>query len=214
MLENLTKRQREVFEFIVKFTRENGFQPSFREIGTNLGIKSTRAVSDHINALKRKGVLDSDPCKARAFTLKKKAYENLFETVRNGIKHLSLRAGYASMGAFSTLNDTVEETYAFDENLVHGHNTFLVRAKGDSMINAHIQDGDLVLVNPDMKSPKNGEIIVARLEDEATVKRYFRENGKLIRLQPENDELDPIFINEKTGNFEIIGKVVGVFRQM
>lgn len=212
MLESLTKRQQEVLEFIIKFTRENGYQPTFREIGEAMKMKSTRAVSDHINAIKRKGYMESDPGRARSFAMSPKS--GFKKHISGGVRHVSLRGGYVALGQMSEANDHDEDTFAFDESLVKGQNTFILRAKGDSMINAHIQDNDFVLVNPDEKLPKNGDIVAARLDDEATIKRFFRLSASEIQLLPENEHYEPIHIHDHQGNFEIIGKVVGIFRQM
>ncbi len=230
MIGSLTNRQREILEFLVNFLEENGYQPSYREIGKHFKIKSTRGISDHIEALRRKGYLDKDPSRARSITITKLAEINLkssrepsvsasslkesISTLGEGIRRLFLKVGYAVMGNFQITNDDNDTSYAFDQNLVAGENTFLIRAKGDSMINAHIQDGDLIMINPDYPNPDNGDIIAARLDDEATVKRFYREDNNLIRLQPENESLSPIYVRPENGNFNIIGKVVGIFRQI
>ena len=136
----------------------------------------------------------------------------------DGVRRLFLKPNYATLGNFSEAGedeyDDEDNAYYFDQNLVKGEKTFLLETKGDSMINAHIQDGDMIMVNPDIKIPQNGDIVVARLGNDATVKRFSKEPDKRVRLQPENDTMNPIYVKEGDGDFEIIGKVVGVYRQM
>lgn len=214
MSDRLTKRQRDILEFILRYLDEHGYQPSFRDIGEYFGIKSTRAVSDHINAIKRKGFLDTDPNRARSMMVTELAKKSL-NKIRNGIRYLNLKAGYAAMSQFSATNDDNVTSYAFDENLISGEDTFILEARGDSMINAHITDGDMVIVNPAHFEPKNGDIVVARYDDEATVKRYFLEKEKnIIRLQPENNDYEPIFVHPGDEKFDLIGKVVGIYRKL
>lgn len=228
MADGLTKRQREILDYIMWYIEEHGYQPSYRDIGKYFGIKSTRGVSDHIEALRRKGYLDKDPSKARSMEVKKKAkmtiksrLEVKLENLQQGLRRLVLLESPASMGPMfaatgaATPQDWQEnKSYHFDANLVKGEKTFIIHAQGDSMINAHIQDGDLLLVDPDYPYPKNSDIIVARLGEEATVKRYFREGHNLVRLQPENPAHEPIYVKPEDGDFAIVGKVVGIYRQM
>ncbi len=221
MSDILTKRQSEILNFIIDFSEECGYQPSYREIGDHFGFKSTRAVSDHIDALRRKGYLEKDPHRARCMKITKRArldqlsiLKRSVVSVVNGIRRLSLKVSYGTLGNFSSVTDENEKSYAFDENLVQGENTFLLKSIGDSMIDAHIQDGDLIMVNPDYPVPSDGDIVVARLGDDATVKRFYREEDNLIRLQPENDNMSPIFVRPEDGEFELVGKVVGVYRQI
>ena len=211
MAKDLTKRQREIFEYIVSYTEEKGFQPSFRDIGDHFSIRSTKGVSDHLDAIIKKGYLTKDLKRARSMVITKLGELN---KSKKRIKHVPLKEASVRLGNFTYAydKDSDDGVFAFDCDLVRGEQTFLLRAAGNSMINAHIQDGDLILVNPDVKEPLNGDIVVAYLNDEATVKRYYRENGH-VRLQPENDSLKPIYITEKSGDFKILGKVVGIFRK-
>ncbi len=224
--DGLTARQREIFDYLVKFTEENGYQPSYREIGQHFGIKSTRAVSDLIEALQRKGYLEKDPSRARSVSFTQRGMINTKSALKKaladfgeGVRRLFLKENYATLGNMSAADDADKTSFAFDENLVQGKNTFLLRTKGDSMIKAHIQDGDLILVDPDQKEYDkgviaDGDIVVARVGDDATVKHIYRENDKLYRLQPANDGMKPIYVRPEDGDFQIVGKVVGIYRQI
>lgn len=224
--DGFTVRQREIFDYLVKFTEDNGYQPSYREIGQHFGIKSTRAVSDLIEALQRKGYLEKDHSRARSVSFTQRGIMSKNSTIKKaladfgeGIRRLFLKESYATLGSMSAADDDDKTSFAFDENLVQGKNTFLLRTKGDSMINAHIQDGDLILVDPDQKEYNkgvitDGDIVVARVGDDATVKHIYRENDRLFRLQPANETMKPIYVHPEDGDFQIVGKVVGVYRQI
>ena len=204
MGEELTRRQREVLDFIHAFSRRKGFQPSMREIGERFGIRSTHGVHRHLQALQKKGYLKRPPGQGRALELVH------FPPQPNSVEVPVVARVAAGEPLLAVEN--IEETLVVDRSLARGKKEFFLRVKGDSMIDAHILDSDYVLVKP-QPSAEDGDIVVALIEDEATVKRFYRE-GKKIQLKPENQTMEPIEVNETDGRFEIVGKVVGVVRRL
>jgi repressor LexA len=207
----LTGRQREIWSFLVDYVDRLGYPPTVREIGEAVGLASPSTVHAHLANLERAGLLRRDPTKPRALELvgrtrgtEKKSAEAVAE-----LPKLPL-LGQIAAGGPLLAEENVEDEIAVPENL---HGDFLLRVKGDSMIEAGILDGDVVVVRRAQEA-RDGEIVVAlagddETADEATVKRFFRENGR-IRLQPENAALEPIY----APYVEILGKVVGVFREL
>jgi repressor LexA len=205
----LTGRQQEIWDYLVSYVDEHGYPPTVREIGERVGLASPSTVHAHLANLERAGYLRRDPTKPRALEL-------------TGLRRRDARpepaqqlplVGEIAAGGPLLAEQNIEEYVAFPEQLVRGGADFLLRVKGDSMIDAGIFDGDLVVVRRS-DTAVNGEIVVALAGDdesaeEATVKRYFRENGR-IRLQPENESLEPIYAQ----HVQVLGKVVGVFRQL
>jgi repressor LexA len=207
----LTGRQREIWSFLVDYVDRLGYPPTVREIGEAVGLASPSTVHAHLANLERAGLLRRDPPKPRALELvgrtrdkEKKSAEAVAE-----LPKLPL-LGQIAAGGPLLAEENVEDEIAVPESL---HGDFLLRVKGDSMIEAGILDGDVVVVRRAQEA-RDGEIVVAlagddETADEATVKRFFRENGR-IRLQPENAALEPIY----APYVEILGKVVGVFREL
>ena len=204
MGDELTKRQRDILNFIHTFSRKKGFQPSMREIGEQFGIKSTHGVHRHLQALQKKGYLKRPPGQGRALEL-------VHFPPRKGSVEVPVVARVAA-GEPLLAVENIEETLTVDRSIVKGKDNFFLRIKGDSMVDAHILDSDYVLVKP-QPSAENGDIVVALIEDEATVKRFFRK-GRTVQLRPENPTMEPIEVNERDGRFEILGKVIGVFRKI
>jgi repressor LexA len=207
----LTGRQREIFDFVSAYVDEHGYPPTVREIGEAVGLASPSTVHAHLANLERAGVLRRDPTKPRALELVGR------ERGGSGVKESELRSlplvGEIAAGGPLLAEHNVEEYLEVPELLAAGGADFLVRAKGDSMIQAGILDGDYVVVRR-QQDARNGDIVVAlagedETADEATVKRFFREDGR-VRLQPENDDLEPIYAR----HVQILGKVIGVFRQV
>jgi len=204
----LTGRQREIWSFLVDYVDRVGYPPTVREIGEAVGLASPSTVHAHLANLERAGLLRRDPTKPRALELvgrEKKGNEALVAE----LPKLPL-LGQIAAGGPLLADENVEDEIAVPESL---RGDFLLRVKGDSMIDAGILDGDVVVVRRAQEA-RNGEIVVAlagedESADEATVKRFFRENGR-IRLQPENAALEPIF----APHVQILGKVVGVFREL
>jgi repressor LexA len=206
----LTGRQQEIWEFLVEYVDRHGYPPTVREIGEHIGLASPSTVHAHLANLERAGYLRRDPTKPRALEL-----TGLRREARSApdtrVQPLPL-LGEIAAGAPLLADEQIEEYVPLPEQLVGGAD-FLLRVKGDSMIEAGILDGDLVIVRK-TQTATNGDIVVALVgddegADEATVKRYFRESGR-IRLQPENSALEPIY----STHVEVLGKVVGVFRAL
>ena len=202
----LTARQREIWSFVLDYTDRHGYPPTVREIGEAVGLASPSTVHAHLANLERAGLLRRDPTKPRALELvgREKAATEAAE-----LPKLPL-LGQIAAGGPLLAEQNVEDEIAVPETL---HGDFLLRVKGDSMIEAGILEGDVVVVQR-AQDARNGEIVVAlagddETADEATVKRFFRENGR-IRLQPENSALEPIYADY----VQILGKVVGVFREL
>ena len=202
----LTGRQQEIWAFLADYTDRHGYPPTVREIGEAVGLASPSTVHAHLANLERAGLLRRDPTKPRALELlgREKPGTAVVE-----LPKLPL-LGQIAAGGPLLADQNVEDEIAVPETL---RGDFLLRVKGDSMIEAGILDGDIVVVQR-AQDARNGEIVVAlagddESADEATVKTFFRERGR-IRLQPENDELEPIFAE----HVQILGKVVGVFREL
>jgi repressor LexA len=206
----LTGRQREIWSFLVEYVDRHGYPPTVREIGEAVGLASPSTVHAHLANLERAGLLRRDPTKPRALELvgRTKDATKRAETVAE-LPKLPL-LGQIAAGGPLLADQNVEDEIAVPENL---RGDFLLRVKGDSMIEAGILEGDVVVVRR-AQDARDGEIVVAlagddETADEATVKRFFRERGR-IRLQPENSTLEPIY----APHVQILGKVVGVFREL
>jgi repressor LexA len=204
--EMLTGRQQEIWDFLVDYVDRHGYPPTVREIGEEVGLASPSTVHAHLANLERAGLLRRDPTKPRALELVGR--ERRAATTATADK-LPL-VGQIAAGGPLLAEENIEDHVAVPETL---RGDFLLRVKGDSMINAGILDGDIVVVQR-AQDARNGEIVVAlagedESADEATVKRFFREDGR-VRLQPENDALEPIYAR----HVQILGRVTGVFRQL
>jgi repressor LexA len=202
----LTGRQQEIWDFLVDYVDAHGYPPTVREIGEAVGLASPSTVHAHLANLERAGLLKRDPTKPRAVELVGRERR---EAPAAMLDKLPLLGQIAAGGPLLAEQD-IEDHLAVPETL---HGDFLLRVKGDSMINAGILDGDIVVVQR-AQDARNGEIVVAlagddESADEATVKRFFRESGR-IRLQPENDALEPIY----PAHVQILGRVTGVFRSL
>jgi repressor LexA len=204
----VTERQRAILEFLHEYVDEHGYPPTVREIGEAVGLRSPSTVHAHLAQLERAGALKRDPTKPRAIELTDRRRPDV---AQSDMRRLPL-VGQIAAGGPLLAEHNVEDEIGVPEPLADGAD-FLLRIKGDSMVNAGILDGDTVVVQR-RQDARNGEIVVAlagddETADEATVKRFFREDGR-IRLQPENDDLEPIYAQ----HVEILGKVVGVFRRL
>jgi repressor LexA len=206
----LTGRQREIWSFLVEYVDRHGYPPTVREIGEAVGLASPSTVHAHLANLERAGLLRRDPTKPRALELvgRDKGAAKGGDAVTE-LPKLPL-LGQIAAGGPLLAEENVEDEIAVPERL---RGDFLLRVKGESMIDAGILDGDVVVVRR-AQDARDGEIVVAlagddEAADEATVKRFFRESGR-IRLQPENSTLDPIY----APHVQILGKVVGVFREL
>jgi repressor LexA len=207
----LTDRQREIYDYVTRYVDDHGYPPTVREIGEAVGLASPSTVHAHLANLERAGLIRRDPTKPRALELVGRERPRA-EPARDGDEQRRLPLyGEIAAGGPLLAEQEVQEYIAVPEPLSRGGEEFLLRVKGDSMIQAGILDGDLVVVSR-QQSARNGEIVVAlagddETADEATVKTFYREDGR-IRLQPENDALEPIYAQ----HVQILGRVIGVFR--
>lgn len=210
MKKQLTERQQDILLFINQFRESNGYPPTLREIGKKFSISSTFGVKRHLDALVKKGYLTIESNASRGiFSVRndedKPEYNN-----RNDVFTKVPIVGRVAAGSPILAIENIEGSIVIDPAFIKkAEDSFALRVKGDSMINSGIFEGDLVIVTPN-KSPVNGEIVVAMLDDEATVKTFENKNNK-IRLIPSNDNYQPIEITTDR-EFSIVGKVVGVVR--
>jgi repressor LexA len=199
---DLTKRQQEIFDFVKRYVGEHGYPPTVRDIGKAIGLTSSSTVHAHLSNLEKLGVLKRDPTKPRAI-------EVLVDKARSAVSSGGLPlVGQVAAGSPVLADENIEEYVAVPGIAGGDQGQFVLRVKGDSMINAGILEGDHVIVRK-QDTAKNGEIVVALVGDEATVKRFFREQEH-VRLQPENDAVAPILTRE----VKLLGRVVGVCRRV
>jgi repressor LexA len=206
----VTDRQRAILEYVRGFVDEHGYPPTVREIGEAVGLRSPSTVHAHLAQLERAGLLRRDPTKPRAIELTDRRRQ-LDESPAD-VHRLPL-VGEIAAGGPLLADQNIEDYVAVPEPLSRGGEEFILRVKGDSMVGAGILDGDFVVVQR-RQDARDGEIVVALADadesvEEATVKRFFREDGR-VRLQPENDALEPIYAD----HVQILGKVIGVFRHV
>ena len=201
-VKDLTKRQREIFEFISRYLSRHGYPPTVREIGKAVGLHSSSTVHAHLAKLETLGVLKRDPTKPRAM-------EVLVDKARKAVRQTGLPlVGQVAAGEPIVAEEHVEEYVQVPEMIGGEDGDYILRVRGESMIDAGILEDDFVVVRPAVDAA-DGEIVVAVIEEEATVKRYFREKDH-IRLQPENKSMKPI----RTREAAVCGRVVGVFRSV
>lgn len=206
-MSKLSNRQQAIIDFIRKEVKDKGYPPSVREIGEAVGLASSSTVHGHLARLEKKGLIRRDPTKPRAIELltENDRYEDEFEmsVVRVPV------IGKVTAGQPITAVEHVEEYFPLPEHVVTSDKVYMLRVSGDSMIEAGILDGDYVIVRQ-QNVANNGDIVVAMTEeDEATVKRFFKEKNHF-RLQPENSTMEPIILDSVT----ILGKVIGVYRMI
>ncbi len=206
MARPLTERQEQVLDFIRRHVQARGYPPSIREIGEQFKIRSTNGVRGILQALERKGEIRRSPMLSRGIELTQPALKVSLPAM-NTVPIV----GRVAAGEPLLAEQNVEGVVAVDRDLLSGDNTFALRVKGDSMVGAGIFDGDLVFARP-VPDLKRGDIVVAVIGDEATVKYYYPDNGH-IRLEPANRFFGPIVVDRATPGFYIAGKVVGVFRK-
>ncbi|ACM60593.1 SOS-response transcriptional repressor, LexA [Caldicellulosiruptor bescii DSM 6725] len=202
MKKQLTKKQEEILEFIKKRIKEKGYPPAVREICEATGLKSTSTVHGHLTRLEKKGYIRRDPSKPRAIEI----VDEEFYVHRNVVQ-LPL-VGKVTAGEPILAVENIEETMTLPYDLVGTEDAFLLRVRGDSMIEAGIFDNDIIIVRR-QNVAENGDIVVALIDDEATVKRFYKEHDH-IRLQPENKAMEPIIVKD----VKILGKVIGLIRRM
>lgn len=203
MYDDLTQKQVEILLYIKSEIQRQGYPPSVRDICKGVGLKSTSTVHSYLEKIESKGYIRKDPTKPRAIEILEKNDDPLLiskKTVDIPI------VGKVTAGAPILAVENIEDTYPVPLELVEGHDVFMLKVQGESMIEAGILSGDLVLVKK-QNSANNGDIVVALLEDEATVKTFYKEKD-LIRLQPENQFMKPILTQEVS----VLGKVIGLYR--
>jgi len=204
MAEKLTVKQERVFDFIIKYKEKAGYPPTVREITENLGLAGPNSAKKFLDLLERKGWIRKTAKSSRAI-----------EILNDPQKVLPYRipvVGNIQAGTPILAIENIEENIAVDPSLVRDKDTFFLKVKGNSMIEAHIMDGDLAMVRP-QHTVEQGEIAAVLIGEEATIKYFFKEDG-IIRLQPANPEMKPILIKEGEQAITIIGKITGIVRKM
>ena len=201
MVEHSKDKQKEIYEFLKYYTELKGYPPSVREICEAVSLKSTSTVHGHLKRLEKKGLVKRDPTKPRALEIVE------FSSNRKELIHVPI-LGKVTAGMPILATENVEDFFPLPIDYVkHDRELFILKVTGESMIDAGIQDGDLAIIEQ-TKTALNGDIVVALIENEATIKRFFKEKN-YIRLQPENKTMDPILVDDCS----ILGKLVGLYRE-
>lgn len=198
----ITTKQEEILEYIKEQILAKGYPPAVREICDAVHLKSTSSVHSHLETLEKNGFIRRDPTKPRAIEI----LDDNFNLTRREIVNVPI-VGTVTAGQPILAVENIENYFPVPPEYLHNKQTFMLKVKGDSMINVGIFDGDMVIVE-EQKTANNSDIVVALIDDSATVKRFFKEDG-YYRLQPENDYMDPIIVRD---NLSILGKVIGLFR--
>ena len=202
-LNGLSSKQQEILDYLKECILKKGYPPAVREICEAVHVKSTSSVHAHLSSLKEKGYIRKDPTKPRAIEI----LDDTFNLARREIVNVPI-VGTVTCGEPILAEQNIDGYFPVPPEYLHtGNDTFMLKVKGDSMINAGIFDGDLVMVE-ETNVAKNSDIVVALIDDSATVKTFYKEDG-YIRLQPENDTMEPIIVRD---NLSILGKVIGLFR--
>jgi repressor LexA len=203
----LTWRQREVLEFIEQSVAQRGYPPSVREIGQHVGLSSSATVHSHLNSLEQRGYIRRDPTKPRAIEILLPIGERENIQRDNKVKFSPI-VGRVAAGPLTYAEQDIQEYLPLPAELVKDQETFVLRVKGDSMIKVGILDGDFLVVRR-QNFAQDGDIVVALVDDEATVKRFYRERDRL-RLQPENDNMEPLFLRDVS----ILGVAIALQRRL
>ncbi|MDR1422059.1 MAG: transcriptional repressor LexA [Coriobacteriales bacterium] len=208
--DDLTERQQAILDFLVESTAKNGYPPSVREIGEAVGLSSSSTVHSHLSSLEAKGFIKRDPSSARALTVVGQEASDPASSASDPFRNVVMLPllGRVAAGEPILAQQNIEETLTLPTQIVGDSSSFLLTVRGESMIEAGILDGDYVVVR-EQATASNGEIVVALIEDEATVKTFYRESDR-IRLQPENPRMDPIYVRD----VQILGKVVALLRAL
>ena len=199
--DTISKKQTEILEYIKNQILDKGYPPAVREICAAVHLKSTSSVNSHLETLEKLGYIRRDPTKPRAIEI----VDDEFNLSRRELRNIPL-LGNVAAGQPLFAEQNIESYFPMLSDELPDGNLFMLNVRGESMINAGIFDGDKIIVQQ-TETAKNGDIVVALVEEAATVKTYYKENGRF-RLQPENDTMEPIYVNEVI----ILGKVVGLFR--
>ena len=201
--EKITEKQKEILEYIKSEILKRGFPPVVREICEAVHLKSTSSVHSHLETLERKGYIRRDPTKPRAIEI----LDDSFQLLRREVVNVPI-VGKIAAGSPILAVENIDSYFPIPCEYLPNAQTFLLEVQGESMINAGVLPGDHILVKQ-QETAENGEMVAALIDDSATVKTFYREDGH-IRLQPENDTMDPILVQEN--QLHILGKVIGVFR--
>ena len=197
----ITDKQKEILEYMKEQILQKGYPPAVREICKAVGLKSTSSVHAHLETLEKNGYIRKDPTKPRAIEI----LDDQFNLSRREMVNVPI-IGTVTAGQPILAVESIEDYFPMMPQFVGNKQTYMLHVKGDSMINVGIFDGDLIVVQK-QDTARNGEIVVALVDDSVTVKRFFKEADH-IRLQPENDSLDPIIVKD----CQIVGKVIGLYR--
>ena len=209
MKQSMQIKLENLFEFVKKYKKENGFCPSVREMCDYLGVNSTSTITYYLNHLEKQGKIKRGACKNRAIEVlvnDEPTDESNLDIVKNCTAIPMV--GQITAGQPILAVENYEDTFYMPNGLFKGDNLFILTVKGESMINAGIYDGDNVIIRQ-QNTAQNGEIVAVLIDDSATIKRFYKEND-IIRLQPENDSMEPMYFKEVS----ILGKVVGLIRRM
>jgi len=199
--DKITPKQQEILEYIKETILKKGYPPAVREICEAVHLKSTSSVHSHLETLEDKGYIRRDPTKPRTIEI----IDDCFNLTRREVVNVPV-LGTVAAGQPLYAEENIENYYPIPAELLPNADTFMLKIKGNSMVNAGILEGDQIIVEQ-CHTAHNGEIVVALVDDSATVKRFFKENGRY-RLQPENDSMEPIIVDQ----IKILGKVIGLFR--
>lgn len=199
----ITAKQQEILEYIKETILKKGYPPAVREICEAVRLKSTSSVHSHLEQLEKNGYIRRDPTKPRTIEI----IDDCFNLTRREVVNVPL-IGTVAAGAPLLAQENIENYFPIPVEMLPNKETFMLNVKGDSMIDVGIFNGDKVIVEQ-TSTARNGEIVVAMVDDSATVKTFYKENGHF-RLQPENPALEPIIVDE----VNILGKVIGLFRLM
>jgi repressor LexA len=197
----ITEKQREILEYIKKEILNKGYPPTVRDIGEAVHLKSTSSVHSHLESLEKNGYIRRDPTKPRTIEI----VDDNFNLTRREVVNVPM-IGQVAAGEPILAVENIESYFPIPAEFMPNAQSFMLKVKGESMINAGIFDGDNIIVEQ-CSEARNGEMVVALVDDSATVKTFYKEDGH-IRLQPENDTMDPIIVQD----CQILGKVFGVFR--
>lgn len=200
----ISKKQQEILDYIKNEILNRGFPPAVREICEAVNLRSTSSVHSHLETLEKNGYIRRDPTKPRAIEI----VDDNFNLVRREVVNVPV-VGRVAAGEPLLALENIDSYFPIPAEFMPNVQTFILNVKGESMVNAGILDGDNVIVEQ-CSSASNGDMVVALVDDSATVKTFYKEDG-YYRLQPENDYMDPIIVN---GELQILGKVIGVFRFM
>ncbi len=205
MPEALSKIERRILNYLVDYLKDNTYQPSIREIGKRFGIKSTKTVSEHLQSLADKGFIERDASRSRGVKI-------LGMNLAPGVLNVPMY-GRIAAGVPALMREDVRDTFELDRKLVGSADAFMLEVKGDSMAGMGILSGDSVIVEPaDESDLVNGDVVAARVDGDATVKRYFANGGQVV-LEPANPDYAPVLVHDHN-DFTVLGRVTGLYRRL